>query len=80
VRWVTRLPELESDVSQEAVQSALADAAKAYARRFDDGERFPPFRPNALTATEAAIVCSQILKTANIALFELAMWEAMGRA
>jgi nitrite reductase/ring-hydroxylating ferredoxin subunit len=60
--------------------SGVAVADERYRlRRFElqrDGERFPPVAdPSQLTATEVALFCSQLLRAADIAPFELAMWE-----
>lgn len=71
-------PELSitNDAPPELVQSALADAIKAYARSSEDGVRFPPFAAeHGVTQTEAVLAASRILKAADVELFELAMWE-----
>jgi hypothetical protein len=66
--------------TENAVQDALAAAIKAYVERFEAGERFPPFETaHGVTATEAVIATSQILKAADVAVHELAMWEAWNR-
>jgi hypothetical protein len=62
--------------SPEEIQDLIVRAIKLYAAGCEDGERFPPIAdPAQLTATEVALFCSQLLKAADIAPFELAMWE-----
>jgi hypothetical protein len=65
-----------ADAPPEVVQAALVDAIKAYGRCFEEGVRFPAFTAeHGVTQTDAAYAASQILKAAEIELFELAMWE-----
>jgi hypothetical protein len=62
--------------SPEEIQELVARALKLYAARFEDGERFAPLADgHEVTATEVALLCSQLLKAADVAPFELAMWE-----
>jgi hypothetical protein len=62
--------------SPEEIQELIAQAIKLYAASCEDGERFPPVAElHQVTATEVALLCSQLLKAADIAPFELAMWE-----
>jgi hypothetical protein len=64
-----------SDVA--ALQEQVADVVRRYAALAGDGERPAPVSgPDVLSATEIATFCSQLLKVANIAVFELAMWDS----
>jgi hypothetical protein len=60
----------------------------------DDGEReraraaaaeqmiaayFPVVPPNTLTATDAMIVATALLKAVNLQVFELGLWQAWGQ-
>jgi hypothetical protein len=40
----------------------------------------PVMTGEAVTATEAAVFCSDLLATVNLDLFELSLWRGMGRA
>ncbi|HUB76042.1 MAG TPA: hypothetical protein VL977_03250 [Solirubrobacteraceae bacterium] len=63
--------------AQRRLQAQLVAAIADYAARWEAGERFPPLPDgHALTPTEIAIICSQLLKAADIAVFELAMWDS----
>jgi hypothetical protein len=67
-----------ADATPREVQEALVAAIKAYARRLEAGERFPPFEASdGVTATEAVTVCSRILRATDVALMDLAMWEML---
>ncbi|MEN3284774.1 MAG: hypothetical protein V7607_5914 [Solirubrobacteraceae bacterium] len=60
-----------------ALQEQIADVVHRYAALIDSGQRFPPVSgPDVLSATEIATICSHLLKVANIAVFELAMWDS----
>jgi hypothetical protein len=62
--------------SPDEVQELIERAIKLYAASCEDGRRFPPLADaDRVTATEVALLCSQLLKAADIAPFELAMWE-----
>ena len=55
----------------------LADALRLFAARCSDcGEIPAAFPPDAVTATEAMIGVTAILKAVNIQVFELGMWQA----
>ena len=67
----------------ESVQQLLQAAIRLYARKVDSREDDSPV-PSPLppetevTATEAVIVVSQLLKSMDIAPFELEMWRQLG--
>jgi hypothetical protein len=62
-----------------ALQDALAEALKAYAKAFGEGLRALPFEErHGVTQTEAVIAASQILKAAEVEPFELQLWESWG--
>jgi hypothetical protein len=63
------------------VQADLAKAVRAFAEQAatleDDGAGKPAaFGPDAVTATEAMIAVSAILKAVNVQVFELGMWQS----
>jgi hypothetical protein len=72
-------PELEA-VSVTEVQEAVAAAVRLYvAKQQSSGEAFPPVADGALTATEAAVIASALLRSAQVETFELALWNSLGR-
>jgi hypothetical protein len=66
-----------SGSEQSRLQAQFAAAIAEYAERYERGEGFPPLaEPHGLTATQIAIICSQLLKAVDISPFELAMWDS----
>lgn len=69
----------DAGVSDEALTAILTHAARCYVLRLQRGNYFGPFHPDAeITATEAMILSTEVLKSADLQLFELGMWQAMG--
>jgi hypothetical protein len=70
-------------VSDRTLQDLVALVVRAYARRLEanEGEEaLPPFRADAaLTATEVVVLVTEMLRAADIEVFELGMWQAFGR-
>jgi hypothetical protein len=64
-------------LTPEALQELLAAACRLYAARREAGERLPPVGKNALSATDVMITASGLLQAADIAVFELGMWQGM---
>jgi len=63
-------------IDPAAIQQMIVRAIKLYASRTEQGEGFPPFgEEHGVTATEVALFCSALMRAAEIAPFELAMWE-----
>ncbi|MGE0563958.1 MAG: hypothetical protein AB7O50_05530 [Pseudolabrys sp.] len=60
------------------IQALLARAVKLYAARADAGEAaLPAFADGTqVTATEAVVAVTAILKAVNVQVFELGMWQA----
>lgn len=65
-----------SDVDEATIQKMLTEAVHLYAARVDQIGKFPAVTQGSITATEALIVASALLKSVNIAPFELGLWEA----
>ncbi|HET7847640.1 MAG TPA: hypothetical protein VFL51_01130 [Pseudolabrys sp.] len=64
-------------MSDVDVQAMLAKAVRLYATRAQDGDgALPAFFAGAVTATEAMVTVSAILKAVNVQIFELGMWQA----
>ncbi len=60
------------------VQALLAAAVRIYAERMEDrDEALAAFPAGAgITATQAMVTITAILKAVNVQLFELGMWQA----
>jgi hypothetical protein len=65
-------------LSDGEVQALLARAVRLYAERVAErGEPLPAFPEGApVTATDAVVTTTAILKAVNVQLFELGMWQA----
>jgi hypothetical protein len=65
-------------LSEEDVQALLAAAVRIYADRAEERDApLPAFPPEAgITATQAMVAITAILKAVNVQLFELGMWQA----
>ena len=65
-----------ADVSAETVQKLLVAGAKLYCRKITDEDTyFPPFRPeDGVTATEAVVAIAEMMRSADLNTFDLAMW------
>ena len=64
-------------LSAEALQALMAAVCKTYAARVEAGEELLPLpRRGGATATEVMITASGLLKAANLAVFELGMWQS----
>ena len=69
-------PEQAGALPPADLQAVLAALIRLYAARSQAGDRFPPFTDAGVSPTEVLIMASAILRTANIELFELGMWQA----
>lgn len=69
----------DAGISAEALALLLTQASRCYVQRLQHGEYFSPFHPAIeITATEAMILSTEVLKSADLQLFELGMWQSMG--
>lgn len=69
------VPGAES-MTREEIQEMLARAVRLYAAKVEESGDFPATQPAALTATDAMIASSALLRAVNVQLFELGMWQA----
>jgi hypothetical protein len=66
-------------VSGETVQALFGLAMKMYIQKLEQCPHLPPFAEgHAVSATDAVIAVSKILKQVDLQVFELAMWQTMG--
>ena len=65
-------------LADEDVQALLAAAVRIYADRMEEREApLAAFPPGAgITATQAMVATTAILKAVNVQLFELGMWQS----
>jgi hypothetical protein len=59
----------------DALQALIAAACRLYAARREAGEQLPPVARNSLTATDVMVTASGLLRAADLAAFELGMWQ-----
>jgi fructose-bisphosphate aldolase class 1 len=58
-----------------AIKAMLPQICRSYAASCMDTGLVPIVDPGAITATEAMIVCSALLRAVDIQVFELGMWQ-----
>ncbi len=62
-------------ISAEALQALIASACRLYRARREAGEEFAPVPKNSLSATDVMVTAGGLLKAADLAVFELGMWQ-----
>jgi hypothetical protein len=62
-------------ISADALQKLMAAACRLYTARAQAGESFTPVPANSISATDVMITASGLLRSANLAVFELGMWQ-----
>ena len=68
------------DISETDLQRVLTAAVKLYVARGEaDGTFLPPVAPDKVTPTEVVLVVSEMLRAADLNLFDLAMWYRRGK-
>jgi hypothetical protein len=72
------LNEGRSDLlSAQALQSLMAAVCRSYAAQIEAGGHFPPLANRSrVTSTDVMVTASGLLKAANLAVFELGMWQS----
>jgi len=63
-------------VSTEALQKLIAAACRVYTARLEAGEQIMPVSKNSISATDVMVTASGLLKAADLAVFELGMWQS----
>ena len=64
-------------LSDEALQALMAAVCKVYGARVEAGEQLLPLpERGGATATDVMVTASGLLKSANLAVFELGMWQS----
>jgi len=66
-------------VTSGELARVLTAAIKLYAAKVESEERSPPpVLPEKVTPTEVVLIVSELLRTSDISLFDLAMWYRRG--
>ena len=61
----------------DAIQALMAAACRSYSAQVEAGGTFPPLAARSrVTSTDVMITASGLLKAANLAVFELGMWQS----
>jgi len=64
-------------LAPEALQSLMAELCRLYSAQAEAGSEQPLLRAHSgVTATDAMVVASSLLKAVNLAVFELGMWQS----
>ncbi len=63
-------------VNAEALQRLIAAACRVYTARVETGEQLMPVPKNSITATDVMVTASGLLRAADLAVFELGMWQS----
>jgi hypothetical protein len=63
-------------VTAEALQTLMAAACRVYTARVEAGEPITPVPRNSISATDVMVTASGLLKAADLAVFELGMWQS----
>jgi hypothetical protein len=63
-------------VTTEALQALIAAACRVYSARIEAGEQFTPVPRNSISATDVMVTASGLLRSADLAVFELGMWQS----
>jgi hypothetical protein len=62
-------------VAADALQALIAAACRVYTARREAGEEFTPVPRNSISATDVMVTASGLLRAADLAVFELGMWQ-----
>jgi hypothetical protein len=64
-------------LSADAIQALMAAACRSYSAQVEAGGSFPPLAERSrVTSTDVMVTASGLLKSANLAVFELGMWQS----
>jgi hypothetical protein len=63
-------------VTTEALQKLIAAACRVYTARVEAGEAITPVPKNSISATDVMVTASGLLRAADLAVFELGMWQS----
>jgi hypothetical protein len=67
------------NIPDETVRSLLTMGVQLYYAKRASGARFSPLAEADVTASEVAVAVADMVKAAQIELFEVALWNSFGR-
>jgi hypothetical protein len=59
----------------DALQALMAAVCRLYTARREAGEQLAPVAKNSISATDVMVTASGLLRAADLAAFELGMWQ-----
>jgi hypothetical protein len=62
-------------LTADALQALIAAACRFYTARREAGEQIAPVAKNSVSATDVMVTASGLLQAADLAVFELGMWQ-----
>jgi hypothetical protein len=62
-------------LTADALQALLAAACRVYTARRETGEELAPVARNSVSATDVMVTASGLLRAADLAAFELGLWQ-----
>jgi hypothetical protein len=64
-------------LTPDAIQALMAAACRSYSAQVEASGNFPPLAARSrVTSTDVMVTASGLLKAANLAVFELGMWQS----
>jgi hypothetical protein len=63
-------------VDTESLQKLMAAVCRVYTARREAGDQIMPVPKNSISATDVMVTASGLLKAADLAVFELGMWQS----
>src|SRR5271156_4218268 len=64
-------------LSEQALQALMAAVCRSYSAQIEAGSTFPALASRSrVTSTDVMVTASGLLKAANLAVFELGMWQS----
>src|ERR1700743_465864 len=64
-------------ISEEAMQALMSALCRVYAARMENGKQYTPIpEGQVVSPTGVMVTASGMLKAANLAVFELGMWQS----
>jgi hypothetical protein len=63
-------------LTPEAVQALMSVTCRTYAAQIEDGSQYLPVGERDVTPTDIMVTASGLLKSGNLAVFELGLWQS----
>jgi hypothetical protein len=73
----TAFKKSDSAISEEAMQALMSALCRVYSAQVENGARYTPIpEGQVVSPTGVMVTASGLLKAANLAVFELGMWQS----